>query len=258
MNCFGAFLRIAFKNYFAYRATLFTSVLGILLWVAIQIAVWAYVFQKDAQMLAYMTAYVILAGVLNDFYNNRVTDLVAEKISSGNFAIDLIKPVNPLFSFWGTAFGGTAAALFCRSLPMVIVYSPCLMHLHWSIGKILLSMIAAILGLVLVNLIFTLIGYLAFVFIEIWPYRRLVDDTIRLLSGAVIPIAFFPDWLIFAAKLTPFYFLYTFPINLLTKDLPVSEITGNYIVMLIWIAGLSLLLRLVYYRAVKYCIIQGG
>jgi ABC-2 type transport system permease protein len=103
-----------------------------------------------------------------------------------------------------------------------------------------------------------LVGYFSFVIINIHPYVRLIDDTIRLFSGAVIPLAFFPSWLAVIAKAMPFHFMYSFPIRLLLEKLPSEEIYSCFLLMVIWIIALSIALRFAFFAAVKKCILQGG
>jgi ABC-2 type transport system permease protein len=225
--------------------------------VVAQAAVWIFIFRNESGMISYMISYVVLAQVISIPLKNTITELITEKITSGAFVTDLIKPVNPTLMFTSTASGNVLAELFSKGIFLVLVSIP-FIELQPGFERYLLFLLVMILAFVIGNLIFIMIGYFAFVVFETWPYIRLVNDTIRLLAGGVIPLAFFPGWLADISYLFPFHYMYSFPIRLLLEDLPASEITNNLLMMTLWILFLGGLLVLVYRAAIKRCVIQGG
>lgn len=237
---------------------MFIGLFGSIFSIVAQIAVWSFVFNQNYNMIQYMIQYVIISRVLSILYENRITAMIGDKITTGDFAIDLIKPANPVLTFWSTSLGAVLASLLIKGTPILLIFSPMLFYLKLTLSKIILFILFCSMGFVLSNLIYILVGYLAFIVLEVWPFRRLVDDTIKLLSGAVVPLTFFPDWLSILAKLAPFHFMYSLPIRILLEDLPRNELMLDFVVLLAWNFVFLLGLRLVYRLAVKYSIVQGG
>ena len=99
---------------------------------------------------------------------------------------------------------------------------------------------------------------MAFVFYEIWPFNRLMNDTIRLLSGSFIPLVLFPNWLGKIANILPFRFMYSFPIQLLIGNETMDYVIENFMLLFAWLIVLYVLLFLTYKRAINKCTVQGG
>jgi len=233
------------------------SILGSVFSILAQMAVWYFIFHNDPNMIRYMTSYVIVAQIISILLNNNISNLIGDKVTTGSFVVDLLKPLNPTFAFFSNSFGMTLAQLLNRGLLLIIVFGA---FLHFSPGveKVLYFIITCVLGYIIANLIYFIIGYLSFIVFEVWPYVRLINDTVRLLAGGVIPLAFFPAWLASGTKLLPFQYLYSFPIRILLENIPTSEIYTNYAIMMVWIILLSSLLVLTYRSVIKHCVIQGG
>ncbi len=258
MDSNWAFLRIAFKNSFVYRSTVFIGIFGSFFGILAQIALWSFIFRGKPGTIQYMTVYVVVAQLLGILYINNISDRIGAKVRSGDFVIDLIKPANPVFTFWSTSVGITTSNMIIRGIPLLLIFLPVIIKLKLDAGELALFVVICGLGFVMVSLMYILIGYLAFIVLEVWPFVRLLNDTVRLLAGAVIPIAFFPPWIGRAVKLMPFHLLYSFPIRLLLEELPPNEIIFNMMIMVFWIIMLSIALKIVYGVAVRFCIVQGG
>ena len=224
----------------------------------IQIALWRFVFSKDPTMIEYMTAYVVVSQLLRHAYSTDISMMIQQKVISGDFVTDLIKPVNSVLVYWSTSLGGTLANIVTRGLPVLVIFSPVLLNVELGLGKILIFCGVYVAGYILINLIFTLVGYLAFLATEVFHFRRTVDNTMSFLSGAIIPVAFFPPWLASIIKFLPFHLLYSFPIRILLEDLPLKEIVENALLLGAWIVFLSVLLGIVSKRAVWRSVVQGG
>jgi len=253
-----AFFIISFKNTFAYKSSVVIGVFGSMFTLFVQIALWNFIFKGNSNMIEYMTCYVIISTILGILYTNNISSLIGDKVTSGDFVIDLIKPISPLAVFWSTSFGEIIANVLNRGIPVLIVFFPVLLTIQFNFQKGLLFLIASLMGFIVGSLIYILVGYISFIVLEIWPYIRLVNDTIRLLSGAIIPIAFFPMGIASIARATPFYFMYTFPIRLLLEELPLNEVYLNFFIMAVWIIVIGFVLRIVSNIAIKHCVVQGG
>lgn len=249
---------MSFKTSFAYRSSVFVGVLGSLFSVIVQISIWAFIFQKDPAMLSYMTAYVVLSQFLNQVYVDYISVDLGNKIGTGDFVTDLIKPVNSVLVYWSTSSGVTLANTLIRGLPILVLFSPALFSAHVDLIKAVGFIGLCLLGYILLGLIYLLLGHLAFIVTELWAFSRMLRDTISFFSGAVIPLAFFPGGLAWVANLLPFRLLYSFPIRFLLEDLPPLEVLGNLALLGVWIIGLSLFLKLVAQRAVWLSVAQGG
>ena len=226
--------------------------------ILVQIALWQYLYRNDAAMMSYMMGYVIYANVVRTIYSNQIYHILAGKILNGDFVLDLIKPVNLIWFSYLKSLGSVIAQILLQTIPLLVIFSPVIYSVTiW--GRLGLCVLALLLGHILFSLIFAIIGFTAFVFVEVWALRRLLEDIVQFLSGALLPIALFPGPLKKIAEILPFHYLYDFPLQLLLdKDIAQIIIINNFAGILVWIGIFGFLLSVVYKLSVRFCVVQGG
>jgi len=251
------FFKITLKNSFVYRWSVLFSVFGSVLFIAISLFLWRFLYSGDAEMISYMTRYAIISNIIAMLYANGITYRIGERVASGDFAIDLIRPVNLFTMSWQAELAEIVSNFLLCGVPVILIYSPFLI-MNAGYSNIHFALLAVALGHVLFLLIYSLLGFFAFILIEIWPFGRLLDDTIRLLAGGFIPLAILPGFLRTTANALPFRFLYSFPLELLLGTADEAKIFENFCLLLFWIAAFALANFAVYRLALRKAVVQGG
>ena len=249
---------IGFKQRMAYRADWILTIFAALTSILIQMALWKYLYAADTDKINYMTGYVIYVGILNSIYTNRIYHILAGKILNGDFVLDLIKPVNIVWFSYLKSLGESLAQTVLQTFPLIIIFSPIILKVTiWNNFGLYLG--ALFLGHILFSTIYAIIGFTAFIFVDVWALRRLAEDTIKIMSGALLPIALFPESLKKIVFIFPFHYLYDFPLQiLLNLEMDVSAIRFNFINAILWEIVLLVLLCLIYKIATYFCVVQGG
>jgi len=251
------FFFITFKNSLVYRWSVLFSVIGSVLFIAINLMLWRFLYRDNPEMVTYMTKYTILSNIIAMFYARGIAYRIGNKVSSGAFVTDLIKPVNIFSMSWQMELAEICSGFLLKGLPVIIVYSPFL-FMNSGYNNIPAVLISVILGHILILLIYSLIGFSAFILIEVWPFARLMDDTIRLLAGGFLPLAILPGFIRVAANILPFRFLYSFPLELLLGTADTGKILNNFAVLIIWIGVFILMNTAMYRLALRKAVVQGG
>ena len=255
-----SFILISFKNSLIYRSSILFNILGSIIRVLISIALWSFLYVDNIEMINYMIIYTIMSNIISLFYSGGMSDAIGSKVISGSFAIDLIRPTNFIKMNYFQLIGKMLSSFVLKGLPTIFLFLPLLIlnsHFNRPI-YIILAFIAIMCGHCLCMIIYSCIGFLAFVLLEIWPINMFMEDTIKFFSGALIPIALFPGWLSAIVEVMPFRFLYSFPLQLMINNLSSSYIFASFIVLFVWIILLGLLLLFSYKKAINKCIVQGG
>lgn len=78
------------------------------------------------------------------------------------------------------------------------------------------------------------------------------------LSGHVVPVHWFPDWMAAAAAWTPFPSMIQTPIDVITGRAEGTAALGLLGIQAIWLAGLLAVGRLVFAMGARRLVIQGG
>lgn len=255
----GYFL-ISMKKTLNYRWHVFFSVVSILLMAWTNIFLWGYIYRGNEEMQQYMTVYVILSHLLSLLYTSRFSECISDKVYKGTFAIDLLRPIHFLKLNFIEVTGEAVAGLIIKGIPAAVVLFAVYRQLICKIRPLyaLLGAAAICLAFLLYMMLYTILGLLSFWFYEVWPFNRLMNDTIRFLSGSVIPIALFPAWLSWPIRILPFRYLYSFPIELVLKGGGGSDIGKNFAGLLGWDILLAAVMLIVYKRALLRCVVQGG
>jgi viologen exporter family transport system permease protein len=80
----------------------------------------------------------------------------------------------------------------------------------------------------------------------------------NLLSGFVIPVAFFPHWLRTLADLTPFPSMIQLPVNIITGYTTGGTVIRALVVQAIWVVALLAAGQLLFARGRRHLVFQGG
>lgn len=248
---------ISIKNKLVYRFDVFFSIVGSVLYIALNIMLWRYLYRDDPHMVDYMTAYTILSSIISMVYARDIAGKIGGKISTGDYVVNLLRPKNFFVMEWQVSLAEITVSLILRGIPIILVFLPTL-HANIAYDNLALALVALVLGHILYLLMYSLIGFSAFILIEIWPINRLVNDTSRLLAGSFIPLSIMPGFLQDIARVLPFRFLYSFPLELLLGSFDNRNLLQNYGLLLIWICVFAALDVAMYSIAKYKAVVQGG
>ena len=240
-----------------YRWSVLFSIIGSVIYIAINLMLWRFLYRDASDMVSYMTKYTIVSNIIGMFYTGGIGMTIGEKVKSGAFVTDLIRPINIFTMSWQIELAGICSNFLLSGLPVILVYSPLLMMNagYYNIPAVLL---AVVLGHILFLLIYSLLGFSAYLLIEISPFDRLLDDTIRLLAGGFIPLAILPGFIRTIAHALPFRFLYSFPLELLLGTADMDILFENFTILLFWIFVFALLNFVMYRLALRKAVVLGG
>lgn len=250
------FLKIILKNKLAYRWGSIINILSSVLMVGLNIFLWAFLYSENQEMIRYMTGYAIFSNIISMFYLQNVSRNISTKVLSGTFSVDLLRPINFFYMTWQMEFSNMLANLLMQGVPVILLFSPILLQ-SVTFQNVLPALFVILLGHFLNFLIFSFIGFLSFLFLEISAYTRLIEDTIRLLSGSFIPLAILPRGIQTVCRLLPFHFLYSLPLELLLNQ-TVTNLNEEFLMLGIWILIFGFLNAVVYRYALKKVVVHGG
>ena len=274
MRAYWEFAACAFRRGLAYRANVALRVVGGLATVVIQVALWrALLGQQEgapsaplptepggrAVGLAEMVTYAILSTCVGMVQLTSVLRAVNERLQTGNIGVDLAKPLSyPLF-LASDALGAAAFNVLFTVVPTLAVAAVAFGLAAPASPGALLAFLAAV-GLAMA--ISFALGYLmalgAFWFLTTLHFQWTLMGFTKLLSGAVVPLWFFPPWLASAADGLPFRFLNFVPVAVYLGRVPEGALAGTLLVGLAWAAGLLVVAHLVWSLAVRRLVLQGG
>ena len=205
--------------------------------------------------------YLILATALFNFLEMFVVWDMSRSIQSGKIILDLLKPMRfREYTFW--SYSGSHVVLFALTfIPTFIVVlivtngaSPMGLNLLWFA-------VATVLALI-VNFSMEMIVATICLYTEsTWGINIVKETIVLLLSGASIPLAFFPEALRQVVDYLPFRAVYDIPLTILLEKNDTNTIEGllpMFGLQLAWAVILTLAGTLFWNHSVKKITVNGG
>ncbi len=181
---------------------------------------------------------------------------IAQRIKAGDVAVDLLRPVPPVFGWLAAEYGRAGSALLIRVLPMLAIGAATTglaLPAHptqWlpALLSLTLAVTIAFQGWLLLNLA-------ALWVLEVRGYLTLYMIVMNLFCGLIVPVSWFPHWLLAIGLATPFPSMFQAPIDL---AMGVGSAPLTLAVQLFWVLVLGGAAQLVLRRGLSRVVIQGG
>ena len=184
---------------------------------------------------------------------------IAALIRSGNVAYELVRPVD-LYNYWlARSFSSRAAPMALRALPILLIATLIgQLSLPASPLHALLFLISISIGLILSAVLFAIVTISLLWTISGEGAARIVPPLVFVLSGMIIPLPLFPQFLQPLIRALPFRGLIDVPFRIYLGQLSTHEIITGFIQQTVWIAIFIITGRTLLSRGLKRLVAQGG
>ena len=244
MKLFLALFKYNVKKTFQYRwsslVSLVTDPLMLILFINLLTTVYSH--NGSSSVLGYsLTQMIWYFGATKFFFYLVVcyTDRsLSDSIVSGSMVIKLIKPVPVIVMEFSEAASSKMTTILYEFIPNFIIYSllvpPSFMDTISFTKYILLTMLA----FVLFFLLSFLFGIIAFEWENSGSFAEVKNFVLSILSGAAVPLEFFPGSIQAILKFLPFQYMFYVPIRIFL-NMPETHSMAYFVnamsMLLIWI-----------------------
>src|SRR5271155_3192322 len=257
------FARVGFVNILAFRLRYYTGIITYLINVCVYYFIWRAVFASSGPIagynLAQMITYVSVGWMIRSFYWNTIDQEMAYEVIEGKIAMDLIKPVSIQWMWISRAMGESAFRLGLLTLPTAVVVALVFpVHGPSSPENFALFMLGVLGSFFLMAAINFMIGTCAIPLKSILALIRAKYWLIELLSGLLIPIAFFPQKLQRVMAWLPFEHIANTPLQIYLGKLDRAQAWRALGTQWLWVVALLILAHVWWDRASRKITIHGG
>ncbi|HYY11396.1 MAG TPA: ABC-2 family transporter protein [Kineosporiaceae bacterium] len=184
---------------------------------------------------------------------------LALRVRTGDIAVDLCRPVDPLLA-WGAADVGRAAAVVLpRGLPVLLVGTVTTgLTLSGVVLPYLLGAVSVLLAVLLSFACRCAVNLVAFWTVEVRGVLGLYVVLSTTLSGLVLPVSWFPPWLARIAAATPFPAMVQLPTDILLGRATGWHAAAALAVQAGWLLAVGVLARLLLVTGRRRLVVQGG
>ena len=209
-----------------FRLSAFIMVLGNLLYLIVTYFLWKSIYAAaGTETVSGMTfsdtlIYLVLATALFGFMDMYIVWEIGRSIQSGQIVLELLRPMQyRKYLFWAYS-GSFVTQFFFTFLPTFLIVAA-VTHGAIRFGVNLLFFVISVVMAVSINYsIDFLVGTICLYTESIWGINIMKQVIVLLLSGATIPLAFFPEPLRSAMYYLPFQSIYNAPLSLLLDGDP--------------------------------------
>ena len=257
------FISSAFQRSAAYRLEYYMGLFNAFLYIFIFTSVWKAVASENPDAIPgwgekKLIQYAILSTLIKVSFG-RNESLVSTKVKNGDIVYDFLKPYSFPLMYLSDCIGVSMFQLFARALPLLFFS---LFYFDAAPDLSLYTFMQFLPVYFMAFLIYILIGFtissLSFFFTEIFTFFVLNSALVTLLSGSVIPVSLYPDFLQWFIAATPFPYLFYFPAALLIQtplQIGYAELLVRY---LLHIAVMGLIAYTVFSRGKRKIEFAGG
>ena len=185
-----------------------------------------------------------------------------EMIKNGNLAYELVRPQNFYFKFYLKMIAERFVGTLLRFLPVLIIGlllpSPYNLSLPYSLGNFIIFIISLVLACLLITSLSLIIHIVTMFTMESRGVITTYSTIAEVFMGTVIPIPFFPSWMIKISNCLPFRYIGDFPYRIYSNSITIPEGLNLLLGSFIWIIISIIIGMFVSKFALKKAVIQGG
>lgn len=267
MKKYFSFFKIRVANGLQYRTAAYAGVATQFAWGFMTLLMFRAFYRADPagfpMSFSALSSYVWLQQAFLSLFAVWFTDQeIFQAITSGNIAYELCRPAD-IYTMWfakNMALRISRALLRCLPILAVAIFLPEPFRLLPPVSPIagICFFLSMALGFLVLIAFMMLVYISAFYTLNALGMRLLAATVSEFLSGAIIPIPFFPAWLQGAVNLLPFASMQNTPFLIYNGFAAGGAILQTILLQALWLAGLVLLGRALMGRALKRVVVQGG
>lgn len=268
LRVYWPFAKGTIQRALAYKMSFFGYILGDVLQVIVSFYLWNAIFNSSSKAVINgftkndMLVYVIMSFITAMTINSGVEWTLTQEVRSGEIATNLIKPIDYQLRLAAEAIGSIMWQFIAIFMPiwlgMSIIRYCTLGALPPHIGTIIAYLLSLILSFIIWFLFNFCFGLLAFLVTYMWGLNLFKDTVVKFISGAVIPIIFFPQWFQMFLRFLPFGSMNYTPVMIYLNKYTGYETLKVIGIQVLWVVILYLLSKFFWKKAIKKLTIMGG
>jgi ABC-2 type transport system permease protein len=246
-----------------YRYGFLFTILGNVVYLGVAFYLWRSIY-KNVQVIHGLTfdqtyLYVALGSAVFILLKTYADWFISYEIREGTIAIYLTKPVDYQLYALFTSLGSGLMNLTAITVPTILLLT-FVFKVHITLGPGLLAFPVSLCLAFLISFNFDyLVGLMAFYNESVWGLTITKEIILTVLSGALIPLQFFPDAIQKILLVLPFQAIYYTPLMMVTQpDQNIAVFLQMLAMQFLWALVTFAITRLVYEQAIKVLRVSGG
>jgi ABC-2 type transport system permease protein len=220
--------------------------------------VWTAVYAGDDAGLHRILAYTTMASLQNWFMQDpTISEYLHDRVRDGQIVFDLMRPAGLVPQLAAHSVGAGIAAVSAALVAVPVAAVAGELSPPASSAALAFYLVGVVLGFAIGALSTALVGMVSFWSPEIAGVGMIYALVSQFLSGALVPISFFPTPLRVVADLLPFQATTYGPVTVYLGGAGTAAVRMVG-VQLLWCAMLGVGAQVLWRRAIRRTVVQGG
>lgn len=246
-----------------YKFQVYSNILMQAIIMACSACFWKALFRNTDTLMGVnvetMLIYTVISSIISIVLSSDVEWRIMRSVEKGTVAIDMIRPVNPFSIYFAEDIAVLISLVFQNIIPILIIGSVIIgVPKPVSTAAFMMFLLSLVMAYIINWFIAVLFGMISFTAIQMSALFQIKKHLIRLLSGSIIPIWFFPGWLKGILGALPFAYLYQLPLDIYIGKATGEDIIRGLLVQFIWMVVLAMAFLYFERRVQKKVMVQGG
>ncbi|MDE6738709.1 MAG: ABC-2 family transporter protein, partial [Lachnospiraceae bacterium] len=198
MEAYFFIIKIRIQSALAYRFNVISTILIQCLYMFAMACFWKAAYGGTGAVSGVgeedMITYTIISVIMGNLLTMGVERRIESSVRTGSVALDMLKPVSIYGIYLAEDLGDMMVAFFQIAVPLLILGTVMFgFPAPASAGHLILFLVSFSIGYLINWMLAALLGMCAFKVISMGPVRNVKGFIMKLLSGSVIPLWFFPE-----------------------------------------------------------------
>ncbi len=265
LNKYIYLVYLSFKKLIMYKSEIWLGIFSSVVTLSIQIYLWKRLYATNPAYLGVsledmITYFILSSGLSVCLLSPDMLEELTEDVRGGQIANHLSKPYRYQLTILSRSLGRVFFNLLFVVLPMFII---AVLLFGFTFPQNFSSLILAIFIVANSYIIYFTINFIAglssFWIMDLHgAIPLLLDNIIRILSGALIPIWIFPKWLYNLTYFLPIRLGFDLPLSIYIGNADSKYIIHGLVLQFIWLVILLTVSSIIWKKGIRKLVIQGG
>lgn len=262
MKKYFAIMKCSFFESIAYRKSFLTSILANAMQIVVSFFVWKSIFSYQIIINGYtwetMKQYIFVSFLCNGILSFGFEMQAAYNIINGDIIMDLLKPISYRALVFWKAIGAAGFEFIVTSLITCLLYFWGDGHYEFGIVRGISFFISLLLGQTLKFSIQYLFSLICFYTDNAYGVLKGREIFTNFFSGALIPLAMFPEQIREVVNVLPFSGIVYIPCGIFIGTFSMREVASAIIFQIFWCVILFIMGSVFWKKASSVLTVYGG
>jgi ABC-2 type transport system permease protein len=263
MSTYIYYLKMRLMIEFSYRFDVFSSIGSNIIILLTTVYLWKAAYQNSDTVNGVseheMVTYTIISVILSILFRNTIQNTLNERIRGGNIAVDFLRPINLLISYFADEVGRSLSSFILKGASIFLLASILFeLPLPFGLLNLFMFLLSCIFSYLILWLMSAIVGVFAFWVVELGNMGMVKDAIVLFLSGSLVPLWYYPAGIQTISKYLPFQYTFQVPLSIYIGQISIDKALQAISIQIIWTVLFGLMLSLIWKKAQYRTFIQGG